>query len=291
MHDELVSIALQQEGLLSAAQIHATDLTRPQQRRLVTSGWLRRVAPLVYEIHGVPTTRRYRLRLGLLSLGERSWVSYEAAAGLHGLDRSNPEAVEFTVPRNKRRDYSCRSPSTPPTMTEAHRSRRRDGIPRHLRNSNDHRSGACTGHPRRIEAAIDSAVRLGPLVAGGPRRRLGDATRIRPVGVPADRRTRSSTREGTRCSSADSCSWSAKRDCRGRDAGRPSQGRTADRPCRFPVRRGRRRRGGLRPSRPFEPSRTGPRRAAPERTPRHRSTGLRIHVGGRHQAAGFVRRP
>ncbi len=115
MHDELVAMAMRQEGLLSAAQLASVDLTELQRRRL-TAGWLTRVAPRVYAIRGVPETHRYRLRLGLLSLGERSWVSYEAAATLHGLDRSDPDAVEFTVDRNRRttgRTARCRSPCTP----------------------------------------------------------------------------------------------------------------------------------------------------------------------------------
>ena len=160
MHDALTSIASRQEGLLSAAQIRATDLTAAQRRGLVTSGWLRRVAPLVYEIRGVPATHRYRLRLGLLCLGERSWVSYEAAATLHGLDRSKPDAVEFTIDRN-RRNYSL--PFTVHTTT---RLKPIDFVVVDgFRTMSATRTvidlALARAHTRRIEAAIDSAVRLG----------------------------------------------------------------------------------------------------------------------------------
>jgi very-short-patch-repair endonuclease len=160
VHDQLISIAARQEGLLSAAQIRATDLTPEQQRGLVTSGWLRRVAPHVYEIRGVPATHRYRLRLGLLCLGERSWISYEAAAALHGLDRSKPDAVEFTIDRN-RRNYSL--PFTVHTTTRLK--------PIDLVVVEGFRTMSATrtvidlaharAHTHRVEAAIDSAVRLG----------------------------------------------------------------------------------------------------------------------------------
>jgi very-short-patch-repair endonuclease len=114
----------------------------------------------VYEIRGVPATHRYRLRLGLLCLGERSWVSYEAAATLHGLDRSKPDAVEFTIDRN-RRNYSL--PFTVHTTTRLK--------PIDLVVVDGFRTMSATrtvidlaharSHTRRVEAAIDSAVRLG----------------------------------------------------------------------------------------------------------------------------------
>ncbi len=159
MHDELASIAMRQEGLLSAAQLGSVGLTEWQRRRLTTD-WLHRVAPRVYAVRGVPETHRYRLRLGLLSLGERSWVSYEAAASLHVLDRSKPDAVEFTVDRNRRTD---RLPFTVHTTTMLK--------PIDLVVVDGFRTMSATrtiidlaharAHIRRVEAAIDSAVRLG----------------------------------------------------------------------------------------------------------------------------------
>ncbi len=160
MHDQLVRIASQQEGLLSTEQIRAADLTEWRRRQLVASGWLRPAAPRVFAVRGVPETHRYRLRMGLLNLGERSWVSYEAAATLHDLDRSKPNAVEFTVDRS-RRNYGL-----PFTVHSTTRLK-----PIDLVEVAGFRSMSATrtiidlaharAHPARIEAAIDSAVRLG----------------------------------------------------------------------------------------------------------------------------------
>lgn len=55
--------------------------------------------PRVYAIAGVADSKEFQLQLGLLSLGEQSWVSYEASASLHALDRSDSEAVGFTIER------------------------------------------------------------------------------------------------------------------------------------------------------------------------------------------------
>jgi hypothetical protein len=71
-----------------------------------------RVAPGVYTVAGSPATWQQRLTVGLLALGEDSWVSHEAAARLHGLDRAPKDAVEFTVAREGA-GGPCRSSCTP----------------------------------------------------------------------------------------------------------------------------------------------------------------------------------
>jgi len=127
---------------------------------MVAAGWLRRVAPGVFAVAGVPESHRYRLRLGLLRLGEASWVSYEAAAGLHGLDRSPADAVEFTVLR------AARLSSSPMGV---HTSRWMPPIDQvfvdGFRATSATRTILDLAHARRsqwrVEAAIDSAVRLG----------------------------------------------------------------------------------------------------------------------------------
>lgn len=134
-----------------------TDSQRAWQVRV---GRLERVAPRVYRIVGAPDTHRQRLTIGLLSLGPRSWISYEAAATLHGLDRSDPDAVEFTVLRGRR-------PGTLPWPVHTTRflslldQVEVDG----LRTMSATRTVIDLAHARapqrRIEAAFDSAVRLG----------------------------------------------------------------------------------------------------------------------------------
>lgn len=159
MHEALVGIAKRQEGLISAAQLGSVGLTEWQQRRVVT-GWLIKVAPRVYAVRGVPETHRYRLRLGLLCLGDRSWVSYEAAATLHGFDRSTPDAVEFTVDRHRRTDSLPFTVHTT-TMLKPIDFVVVDGFRAMSATRTIIDLAHARAHIRRVEAAIDSAVRLG----------------------------------------------------------------------------------------------------------------------------------
>jgi hypothetical protein len=134
-------------------------VTNWTQRRLIAEGWMFRLAPRVYALRGTPDTHRRRLRCGLLCLGERSWVSFEAAATLHGLDRSRAHAVEFTIERPRR-------PAVLPFAV--HTTKRLDPIDHVVVDGFRVTSATRTVfdlalarvHPQRIEAAIDSAVRL-----------------------------------------------------------------------------------------------------------------------------------
>ena len=99
MDHTLERLAETQHGLVTAAQLDALCSTEWERRRLIDGGPFVRVASSVYRVRGAPTTDAQRLTLGLLALGEESWVSYEAAASLHRLDGSNRSAVEFTILR------------------------------------------------------------------------------------------------------------------------------------------------------------------------------------------------
>lgn len=155
----LTDLAADQEGLLTSAQLREHGITVWSQRRLIADGWMFRLAPRVYALRGSPDTHRRRLRCGLLCLGERSWVSFEAAATLHGLDRSRPHAVEFTIERPRR-------PAVLPFPV--HTTTRLDPIDHVVVDGFRVTSATRTvfdlalarAHPQRIEAAIDSAVRL-----------------------------------------------------------------------------------------------------------------------------------
>jgi very-short-patch-repair endonuclease len=155
----LTDLAADQDGLVTTDQLREADVTAWRQQRLVADGLLRRVAPRVYAIRGAPDTHRRRLRAGLLCLGDRSWVSFEAAAALHGLDRSDRFAVEFTIDRGRR-------PAMLPFVV--HVTTRLQAIDQvivdGLRTMSATRTvfdlALARAHPRRIEAAIDSAVRL-----------------------------------------------------------------------------------------------------------------------------------
>jgi very-short-patch-repair endonuclease len=157
LDDELHRLAAAQDGLLSTHQLRSGGIPAWKQRRFVATGWIRRVAPRVYALRGAPDTHRQRLRAGLLSLGERSWISFEAAAALHGLDRSDGRRVEFTIDRGRR-------PTTAPFIV--HTSKRLPAVDTveidGLRVTSATRTvfdlALARAHPRRLEAAIDSAV-------------------------------------------------------------------------------------------------------------------------------------
>ena len=78
-------------------------LTARAQRKAVADGRLLMVEAYVAVVVGSPDTWHRRLRVGLLALGPEAWVSHEAAAALHGLDRTLYEPAEFTMPRSARR--------------------------------------------------------------------------------------------------------------------------------------------------------------------------------------------
>jgi very-short-patch-repair endonuclease len=154
----ITDLAADQDGLITIEQLRTHGVSPWTQRRLVADGWMFRLAPRVYALRGSPDSHRRRLRCGLLCLGERSWVSFEAAAALHGLDRSRPHAVEFTIDRRRR------PPLLPFTV---HTTTRLDPIDHvvvdGLRTMSATRTvfdlALARAHPHRIEAAIDSAVR------------------------------------------------------------------------------------------------------------------------------------
>jgi hypothetical protein len=157
---ELTDIAAGQEGLLSVDNLTEAGITTQQRRWQIDCGRLEPVAPRVYRIAGSPDTHRQRLRIGLLSLGERSWVSFEAAAALHGLDRSVHDAVEFTIERDQRR---------PALGWPVHRTKfigkldtvEVDGFRTFSATRTVLDLALARSPRRRVEAAFDSAVRTG----------------------------------------------------------------------------------------------------------------------------------
>lgn len=173
LSSSLHDLAAEQEGLFTTEQLRSHGVSAWGQRRLAAEGWIVRLAPRVYALRGSPDTLRRRLRCGLLCLGERSWVSFEAAATLHGLDRSRRDAVEFTIERSRR-------PAVLPFAV--HTTKRLDPIDQVVVDGFRAMSATRTvfdlalarAHPHRVEAAIDSAVRLQLSSPETLRRRLSD---------------------------------------------------------------------------------------------------------------------
>jgi hypothetical protein len=160
VEQRLATIARDQDGLVTTSDIRSLGLTAWEQRTLMATGWLDRVAPNVFAVAGAPRSHRYELRRGLLALGDGSAISYEAAAHLHRLDRSRPGVAEFTVPR------AARAPSCGLSVHTSQWLPPGDVVEiDHLRVTSATRTIIDLAHARRpverIEAAIDSAIRLG----------------------------------------------------------------------------------------------------------------------------------
>ena len=157
---DIAGLAERQDGVVALSDLRSAGLTEKQIRRRVEANWLTKVAPRVYRLAGAPDSHRQQLRIGLLSLGSPSWVSHEAAATLHRLDRSNADAVEFTIEQGRHptrlpwriHTTSMVAPSDFVTV-EGFRTTSATRTVIDLAHARAHRT--------RVEAAFDSAVRLG----------------------------------------------------------------------------------------------------------------------------------
>lgn len=167
----IVDAAERQHGVISESQLDELGVSARRRRQFVDGARLIKTAPRVWMIAGSAVTWEQRLHRGLLSLGPRSWVSDEAAAFLHGLDRSRAEQVEFLVWR------SAKDPVLGETVHSTRRWTPSDAVEiggfrvtsatRTIFDLANH--GA---HDDRVAAAIDSAVRFGLSSPEAIRRRL-----------------------------------------------------------------------------------------------------------------------
>jgi very-short-patch-repair endonuclease len=157
--EALMALAQDQHGAIAVTSL-PDGVTRRWVDNLARRGLLTRAAPGVYVVTGGPATWHRSLTVGLLALGDSSWVSHEAAAALHGLDRSRADAVEFTVlrgARGRRMPFTVHSTDTLPQIDRVEVQGFRTVCA--TRTIIDL---ARLRVPRpRLEAAIDSAVRLG----------------------------------------------------------------------------------------------------------------------------------
>jgi hypothetical protein len=156
----ITRIGARQHGAIAQRQLRTAGVTPKAQRRAIEAGWLSVGVPRVLVFAGSPDTWRRQLWVGYLALDRRGWVSHEAAAQLHGLERSRQDSVEFTLPRSARalaRHATVHTTQAVGPLDVV----KVDG----LRCSSATRTiidlahaGASTA---RLEAAIDSAIRLG----------------------------------------------------------------------------------------------------------------------------------
>src|SRR5262245_55041626 len=91
-----------QHGVISLQQLAEVGVSQGNLRTAQRHGWLERVAPGVYASPAAPSSADFGRRVGLLALGRDAVISHHGAAALLGLDRFDPTAVEFTVPRAMR---------------------------------------------------------------------------------------------------------------------------------------------------------------------------------------------
>lgn len=154
-------LAATQYGVFAVGQLAELGVTRRWLDNLVRRNVVRRVGSGVYAMTGSPATWHQQLQIGLLVLGDGSWVSHRAAAKLLGLDRTkDSEPVEFTTlraARNRACPYRVHSTTSMPPL---------DHVPVDgLRCTSGTRTVLDLAHARvtrtALEAAIDSAVRLG----------------------------------------------------------------------------------------------------------------------------------
>jgi hypothetical protein len=158
--EQVMATAADQHGAVSIGQMRSCGLSWKAQRSATDSGLLRFVEPCVAVVAGSPDTWRRRLFVGTLALGEEAWVSHEAAAALHGLDRALDDPLDFTLPRGIRRTISPGHVHST-ALVGPHDIVTVDG----LRCSSATRTILDLAYlrvaPRRLAAAIDSATRLG----------------------------------------------------------------------------------------------------------------------------------
>lgn len=179
---DVVDLLEKRAGVVGRDQLDGLGVSKSQLQTWVANRRLERVAPRVWRLVGAEVTWRQRLHVGLLTLGRMSWVSHDAAAQLHGFDRTPSDRVEFLVVRRNRNAQ----------LDERIHTTRRWGpvdevVIDGLRATSATRTildlANVRVHPDRLRAAIDSAVRLELSSPEALRRRL-DAIRSKGrVGV------------------------------------------------------------------------------------------------------------
>ncbi len=193
--DIIARLAGAQHGAVAVRQVIEAGVTRRWIDNLVDRDVLRRTAAGVYVVNGSEPTWHQRLSVGLLSLGDQAWVSFEAAAALHWFDRALREPVDFTVLRELRnRAKACpyrvhTTVTMPPIDIVADRHRHGRGFPVHGSEPQRARprARACSDDPPGgRDRHCDSAR---PVVTNSAQRAPRQPARTGTVGGPSDRPT------------------------------------------------------------------------------------------------------
>jgi very-short-patch-repair endonuclease len=148
----------EQYGVFGRGDLDELGVPPTAVRTWVRSGRIEKAAPGVWRIAGSPASWHQRLKAGLLSLGPAALVSHEAAAQLHGFERTPPDRVEFLAPESARNSRLGERVHTSSFWEPLDRTAV-DGWP--VTSATRTVLDLAMLHPgrRRIEAAIESAVR------------------------------------------------------------------------------------------------------------------------------------
>jgi hypothetical protein len=208
-------LAAGQHGAVGVGQLVEAGVSRRWVDNLVRRRIIEWAAPGVYVVSGSEDSWHRRLRVGLLALGDESWVSHDSAAALHRLDRARSGVVEFTVLRGAK---GRRLPFVVHTTSSL--ARLDHVVVDGFRCLSATRTLIDLARARiasvRLEAAIDSAVRLGltsPVVLEA---RLGELRGRGRWGARMLDDLLVDSGGRTPCSSAGSSRSSAGPTCRGR---------------------------------------------------------------------------
>ena len=157
--------AARQHGLVRIEEFDGAQLEK--LRRLARSGFLQSVFKGVYRVNGAPTTWIQMLTAAVWALGPTAVVSHAAAARLWRLDTFTGDIIEITVDRERRgRAVPVElARANIPVHTTKFRMPEdtvmRDGLPvTSVERTIVDLARAGVDHGR-LEAAIDSSVRLG----------------------------------------------------------------------------------------------------------------------------------
>lgn len=157
--EALTEMAARTSGVFTFEAALAAGMTTHTLRHAVDRGWIRRLTRGVYRIAGAPETLELQQHIGLAVLGPEAVLSHRAAARIHGFDLTPPDLVEFTVARQQRRRLAI--PLTVHTTNTLPRLDviRVGGWPVTTATRTVIDLARLRLSPRRIAAAIDSAVR------------------------------------------------------------------------------------------------------------------------------------
>ena len=146
-------------GVIDRAELDRLEVTRHQLRRWVQERRVERIAPRVWRVVGSSNTWSQRLMSGVLSLGHGAGASHNAAAQLHGFDRTPRDVVEFLVPEDRRNTRLAEKVHCS-KLIRPHDFITVDGIRATSATRTILDLANIQVHPDRVAAAIDTAVRL-----------------------------------------------------------------------------------------------------------------------------------